>query len=252
MPTPKPPTFSREALRRIDETALKKYCLPGIVLMENAAIALAGHVLATCGRSRPARVLLFCGKGNNGGDGLAAARHLHNAGARVAAISMTGPYSIDAGVNLGAVMQMPVLSKLVREPAEVERAVNSAIVWLIGREHPCRRLAVVDALLGTGLSRPVKRGTVLAALIAAINDLRATDKRVQVVAADIPSGLDADTGEPMVQGESGPTAVRADLTVSFVGRKRGFAWRAARPFIGKVKIGDIGAPIELVRGLADY
>ncbi len=93
---------------------------------------------------------------------------------------------------------------------------------------------IVDAIFGTGLDRPI--GSDAAKVIEWLNGL---DR--PVLAVDVPSGLDCDSGEPL------GTAVRAPRTVTFVGPKTGFLERAARPFLGAVTVVDIGAPIELYR-----
>jgi len=97
---------------------------------------------------------------------------------------------------------------------------------------------VVDALLGTGFSGEVR--SPLAELIHAINS---ASKRA-VVAVDLPSGLDCDTGTP------GRATIRADLTITFVARKRGFDSKVAIPYLGRVEVADIGAPRELIAEIA--
>jgi len=97
---------------------------------------------------------------------------------------------------------------------------------------------VVDALLGTGFSGEVR--SPLAELIHAIN---AASKRA-VVAVDLPSGLDCDTGTP------GRATIRADLTITLVARKRGFDARQAIPYLGRIEVADIGAPRELLPEVA--
>lgn len=220
--TIEPRWFSRDAVRRVDELAVDRYAVPSIVLMENAARALAAAALEMLPRSRAA-VAICCGPGNNGGDGLALARHLDAAGVpvRVVAVRALDAYEGDARLNARIVERLRLDVAIAREG-------EAAL--------PPDAELIVDALLGTGLTK-APRG-VVAELIRAIN-ARATP----VLAADLPSGLDADTGEPL-----GDT-VRADRTVSFVGLKNGFANPAAAAFTGRVTIGDIGAPRALVEEL---
>lgn len=216
--------FDREAVRRVDQTATEQYHIPGIVLMENAARALAAEALDMLG-DRPldqATVLILCGGGNNGGDGYALARHLHNAGVRVVLAPLVTPREGgDASVNARICRRLG-LSEV--DPAELDGGGEADLV--------------VDALLGTGLTEPV-RGTAL----QAIQWINRTGK--PVLAVDLPSGLDCNTGQPL--GD----AVRAQRTVSFVGLKRGFLHPVAASYTGRVIIGDIGAPRELVEQLGE-
>jgi hydroxyethylthiazole kinase-like uncharacterized protein yjeF len=228
--------LSRRALREVDRLAVSEFAVPSIILMENAALHLAEVALDILEDSEQARVLVACGPGNNGGDGLAAARHLHNAGVTVH-IVLSGPadkYTEDAAINLAIVRRMglPITETLETDPAA---AMREAARGLGGVD------LVIDALLGTGLDKPVREP--LAALIREINTLSGPGGGCAVVAADVPSGLDADTGEPL------GVAVKAGTTVSFVGLKEGFLKLAAQSYIGDVVVADIGAPRELVRRL---
>jgi NAD(P)H-hydrate epimerase len=191
---------TRAQMREIDRRAIHEYGIPAPALMENAGRALAAEV-------RGRRVLVVCGRGNNGGDGYVAARHLANRGCAVALLEEGEPQGEAAAMAFSARL-------LCRETAE-------------GGPFEC----VVDALYGTGLNRPPEgRG---AELIRRINAAGAT-----VVAADVPSGLDADTGLPL--GE----AVRAAVTVTMGLPKVGFARAAA--YVGRVVVADIGLPRALL------
>jgi hydroxyethylthiazole kinase-like uncharacterized protein yjeF len=225
--------LTREAVREVDRRATADYGIPSVVLMENAALHLAEVVLDVCESDGP-RVLILCGPGNNGGDGLAAARHLHNDGVRVE-IVLSGPGSRlngDAATNLAIdrAMGLPIREASETNPGE---AVHAAVAAMGGTD------VVVDALLGTGLTRTVTGPT--AALIAEVN--RLGSEGATVVAADLPSGLDCDSGEPL------GAAVRADTTVSFAGLKAGFVRLPAQEYIGDVVVADIGAPRELIEQL---
>jgi hydroxyethylthiazole kinase-like uncharacterized protein yjeF len=226
--------YTRDAVREVDRRAVEEYGIPSIVLMENAAFHLADIALAMVAEEPGAGVLIFCGPGNNGGDGLAAARHLHNAGAQVAVVmgSEGEAYRGDAAVNLEVVRRMGLPLFFVKG-GDAEGAVRRAQNVLSGVR------LVVDAILGTGASGAVRPP--LDGLIEAVNALGG--RGVPVLSADIPSGLDAQTGEPL------GSCVRAAVTVSFVGLKQGFTALAAQPFLGDVVIADIGAPRELVERL---
>lgn len=211
-------TFSRAGIRSLDLIAVTRYRIPSILLMENAAIAITREALSIARANQS--VTIICGPGNNGGDGLAAARHLHIAGRNVR-ILLAAPrarFSGDAATNLAIVraMRLPIAPATSR----------------FGRPH-----LIIDALFGTGLDRPVTGAA--AEVIARINRSRAP-----VLSVDIPSGLDADTGLPL------GAAVRATRTLTLVGRKQGFDVPGARRFTGPVRVGDIGIPPELARAHA--
>lgn len=220
-------------MRTIDRLASEEFGLPSIVLMENAAIHGADVALDLLeGRDR--RALVVCGPGNNGGDGLAIARHLANQGVEATVIlsAARDQYSGDALVNLRIAEKMGI-EVLVADPADAGVTVRAAL----RRAGPPG--LVIDALLGTGLDRPVREP--LVSLFAAINELGKSG--VPVLAVDIPSGLDCDTGEPL------GSAVRATVTVTFVGLKKGFLSLAAQPYVGEVVVADIGVPRVLVERL---
>lgn len=237
--------LTTSAQRQVDARCVRDYGLPTIVLMENAAGALAAAVLDELSQARAQSVLVVCGPGNNGGDGFAAARHLHNAGVGVAIYS-TGPIEAlagDARVNAHVCVKMRLPIVVAGEGVDVLTDLRQTAA-LLGT--PGTPGVVVDCVLGTGLSRAV--AGVLAEVIVAINALKRGGARV--VSADVPSGLHAGTGQPMAEGPGDhPHAVRADLTVSFMGLKAGFLAPGAGAFTGDVLIAPVGAPAELVESL---
>jgi NAD(P)H-hydrate epimerase len=223
--------FTRGAVGEVDRLCVQHYGIPSLVLMENAAIHAAAAALRLCS-SRAARIVVVCGRGNNGGDGLAMARHLSNARASLTVVMGAGaPLTKDAETHLGIVraMGIPVLEPGVDRLADV---LGSAV----GARAPG---LIVDAVFGTGLRDPV-RGSI-AGLIEEMN--RAAASGTPVLAVDIPSGLDADTGVPL------GVAVRATRTVTFVGRKQGFLNPASAVYTGDVEVAGIGAPLALVEKL---
>jgi NAD(P)H-hydrate epimerase len=231
--------FTREGVRAVDRAASEEHGVPEVVLMENAARHLADVCLDLLEEVTSPKILMFCGPGNNGGDGLAAARHLHNAGATVCVLVLpareaSGGAAGAAGVNLGIVRRMG-LPLIEIDPGAPDTGVREGIRRL-GRPD-----LIVDALLGTGLDRQVREPVL--SLIRAINALRSSPGGAAVVAVDIPSGMDCDTGEAL-----GAT-VQADVTVSFVGIKTGFLTLGAQAYLGDVVVADIGAPRELVERL---
>jgi NAD(P)H-hydrate epimerase len=251
-PPPPPPADDRErvyvldarSLREVDRLASEEFGIPSIVLMENAAFHIADvalHVTGQVAAGGGPRVLIVCGPGNNGGDGLAAARHLHNAGAKVE-IVMTVPEGAlagDAAVNAKIARSMG-LPMTVIDTGRPGAAVREALERLGGGGGGGGADLIIDALLGTGLRQAVREP--IASVIVAINRL-AREHEIPVLAVDIPSGLDADSGEPL--GET----VHASVTVSMVGLKTGFTTLSAQAYIGDVVVVDIGSPPELTARL---
>ncbi len=211
-----PLVFTRESIGRVDRLAVERYGIASIVLMENAGAAVAREALRMLGRGRGGAVALYCGPGNNGGDGLVAARHLHNAGVGVQVVlaAKRERYRGDAAANLGVIeaMGLPIMTR-ARRPA-----------------------LVVDALFGTGLDRPVEGR--MASLIGEVNRWGA--RGVGVLAVDLPSGLDADSGEVL------GVAVKATRTVTLCGWKAGFLRKGCREWTGRIVVVGIGAPRELL------
>jgi NAD(P)H-hydrate epimerase len=229
-------TLTREQVRAIDQLAIEDLGIPGIVLMENASRQVAEAVIAALPvEPSAARVAILCGGGNNGGDGLAVARHLHNRGVKVSVFLAREPGEVrgDAAINLEIVCRMKLDLRTILTAAEVAAAVP---LW--AQAH-----VIVDALLGTGFTGEV-RG-ILAEVIRECNEIRGQAQGVKVVAVDVPSGLDCDTGRPS------NATIRADVTVTFVAAKPGLIAPGAREYVGKLIVADIGAPPELkerVRG----
>lgn len=221
---PPPPVYvlSREQVRAVDKRAIEDFGIPGIVLMENAARALAEEALRMLRqRHRPqGPVLIICGSGNNGGDGWALARHLHNHGVEVVLAPLKDPRDgTDAAANANICRKMG-LPEISTEKLDERR--DAALI--------------VDALFGTGLDRAIEGKS--AEVVEWINNAGRP-----VLAVDVPSGLDADTGEPL-----GP-CVQATATVTFVGLKPGFTELHCQRIVGEVIVGDIGAPRELAAEL---
>jgi NAD(P)H-hydrate epimerase len=202
--------------------------------MEQAGIAVAAAaraLMASAERRSDAIVLLFCGAGNNGGDGLVAARHLAAAGIRSEVVLLAGasqPSTPDALANW----------RRLEGIAGVERVHaargHEAALFFNGIE---RAALVVDAMLGTGV-QGLLRDPIRTAVDVAT---RARELAVPVLAVDCPTALDLTTGEP-----SDPV-VRADVTVTFHRPKQGLATRAGRLLGGRVLVAPIGIPLEADR-----
>jgi NAD(P)H-hydrate epimerase len=213
--------LARAEVREVDRLAIHEYGVPGIVLMENAGVG-AARLLESVGIRGP--VVIVCGKGNNGGDGFVIGRHLDAAGHAVRFLLACEHDGIagDAGVNRVVVE---------RSCLDIEcLAGGDQAAWeaaLAGADW------IVDALLGTGASGP-PAGDVATA-IAAINAVRERCG-ARVLAVDLPSGLDCDTGH------AAGVCVHADLTATFVARKLGFNAAGSAAFTGQVCVIGIGAP----------
>ncbi|NLG83181.1 MAG: NAD(P)H-hydrate dehydratase [Firmicutes bacterium] len=202
----------------LDAAAQQEYGLPGLVLMENAGREVAGTIEARYGS--PLRVAVVCGPGNNGGDGLVAARHLYLRGHRVEVwlLAEEEAYRGDALVNLKAARAIGLLLRRVPEEEEAFREI-------LRKED-----VILDACFGTGFSGAPRPGA--AAAIRAINAAGRP-----VVAVDIPSGVEADTGA--VRGE----AVRAALTVTFALPKLGCLLYPGAAYCGELVVVPISLPL---------
>ena len=232
---PEPRTIhllTRDAARLLDERATSEFGIPSIVLMENAARNIGEVALDALDDIEQPRVLVLAGPGNNGGDGTALARHLHNAGVQTLVRLVCGSPrpSSDAGVNLAIARAMG----LVDDAADT--------LTPEGLEHRSDAFApdlIIDAIFGTGLERPLS--SEVGRLIESVNEHH--DAGVRILSVDLPSGLDAQTGRPK------PVAIRADLTVTLAGLKPGLLALEAQPYVGDLMVADIGVPRDLVERL---
>ena len=212
-----------EQMRQIDSLAIRDFGLPGAVLMENAGRHVE-RVVAALAREigAGARILVIAGKGNNGGDGFVVARHLRDQGhdVRVCLLPKGSDLLGDAALNYGIAKQTGV-------PIHEEATAGDIAASLVDTD------LVVDAILGTGV-----RGEVQGPARAAIEAL--ADFAGLVVAVDIPSGIDADTGA--ICG----VAVRADITVTFGLAKVGLCLAPGADYTGQLEVVDIGLPGALL------
>jgi NAD(P)H-hydrate epimerase len=205
--------LTREQVRAFDRHAIEQLGIPAAVLMENAGRG-AAHILQSLGIN--GQVVICCGKGNNGGDGLVMARHLVNWGNDVLVLLFAPPdqLSPDAALQWHIIQKMGLQAQVCPDETNLP-AMFARAGW------------IVDALYGTGLTGPVRPP--LDRVIACINASGA-----HVLAIDIASGLDCDTGDPL-----GAT-IRATHTVTFVAPKIGFRNPAAAAWLGQVHVADIG------------
>jgi len=194
--------------------------LPGPALMEVAGRSVADAFLAEPGGAAGRRVLVLVGPGNNGGDGLVAARHLHDFGARVVVYLVLRPETDEAKLRLVRARGIPVVAGADDAELRLLRA------YLGESDY------VLDAILGTGRARPA--AGLLKEVLDAVN---ARDRqRSRLVAVDLPTGLDADTGAV------DPSCLRADLTVTLGYPKVGLFLPPGLEYAGRIAVGDIGLP----------
>jgi len=204
-----------------DREAIEGYGIDVLALMENAGVAtarLAREMLG--GDVQKRKVLCLVGRGNNGGDGLVAARHLQNWGADVQVIL--------AGER----------SELRDVPARQMTIVEKMGIPVMGAEaEPGKARLLIDALLGYG-----SQGNPREPVASVIR--RANDSKIPILAVDIPSGIDATTGEP------GVPAIIAKATVTFGLPKTGFLNPKARRHVGELYLADISMPNGIYAALS--
>jgi len=218
------PTLDRQRSRQLDARAADEYGMSGLVLMENAGRG-AADVLVAAGIDGP--VVVCCGRGNNAGDGFVLARHLDLRGHVVRVLLCSDPAELagDAEANYRILAKADVPIRLMlSEPAAGLDAFLEGAAWSVA------------ALLGTGA-----RGEPRPPLDAVID--RINDTGARVMALDVPSGLDCDTGRPSAH------TIRAACTCTFATAKPGLLAPEAAPYVGRLHVCDIGAPRKLIESM---
>ena len=223
-----------EEMRALDRAAEEEIGIPGIVLMENAGRAVADAAEKRLGSCRQKKIVIFAGKGNNGGDGSGAGRWLHNRGAEVtlALAGLTGELTGSAADELqyylscGAALLEVTDADDNLQFAEIETKVRQADL-------------VIDALLGTGFTGKMR--PLFARLCRCVNLAKDTNAKCSILAVDIPTGVNADTGA------ADENAVRADVTVTMALPKLGLYLYPGAEYVGELQVADIGMPAPLLR-----
>jgi NAD(P)H-hydrate epimerase len=230
--------LSRQQLQEIDRIATRRYGISSLLLMENAGRCVADGTikLARALKKKSANIIVICGNGNNGGDGFVAARHLCNTAHKII-IFYLGELSSNSGRSEATEINLNIVRKIGIPIIELP--------WLLWRrgdtnhEQKAKYKAslsflkntdiILDAIFGIGLERQIEEP--LRRFIEEINLLKKP-----VIAVDVPSGLDCDTGIPL------GIAVKATMTVTFGFPKIGFRNKISNQYTGKVVVADISIP----------
>lgn len=218
--------LNKEQMQEADRITISEYGVPSIVLMENAALS----VLKVIEEKYPVNdICILCGKGNNGGDGLAVAKHLFNQGydVKVFLFSKLNELKGDPKINLSICQKMGITIV----PIPNEKTFFKIFPELFDYE------LIVDALFGTGLEKPLE--DFWAKVIECVNSLS-----LPILSVDIPSGLNASSGEVL-----GPV-IKADSTVTFGAYKIAHIFPPASNYCGKIHLFEIGIPRELLSNLS--
>jgi len=218
--------MTKNEIRAVDSWAINTIGIPGVVLMENAGRSCAELIKEKLKDVAAPKVCIFCGTGNNGGDGYVIARHLLNSGFEVVVVICGDREKVkgDAKINLDILERLgrPIEQLNLRDgdvPAQVKSFTAGADM-------------IVDSLFGTGLSGQLSDE--YKQLIDSINSCNCP-----ILAVDIPSGLDCDSGQPF------GAAVRANYTVTFVAVKKGFTSEEAAKYTGEIFVASIGVEPNL-------
>ncbi|WP_378956124.1 NAD(P)H-hydrate dehydratase [Pelosinus sp. sgz500959] len=212
-------------IRSIDQRAIEEYGIPSVALMENAGNEVVSQIERIMGNLYNKRVSIFAGKGNNGGDGYVVARHLYNQGAKVKVFLIGNK----ANVTGDALINLQIISYMGIDVIEVANESDWDKVKIAMTFTDC----LVDALVGTGFTGQLSGH--MAQVVESLNKINKV-----VIAIDLPSGVDADTGQ--ISG----VAVKADHTITFSLPKQGLLLYPGASYAGDVTVADIGIPRTLL------
>jgi NAD(P)H-hydrate epimerase len=211
-------------MQRIDRLTSERYGVPSLTLMENAGRAVMDFLAERYAPLESQHIVILCGRGNNGGDGLVVARLLREQGLKPRVLLFADPDVAkgDAAINLERL-----------QASGAPEVVGRLEQW--GEVYPTLEgtTLLIDALLGTGLARPLE-----GFLLEVVHDVNRLNPQPQVVAVDLPSGLSADASEPI--GE----CIRADASVTFTAPKVAHVFPRACEMVGEWVCKEIGTPSE--------
>lgn len=233
-------------MRNMDRIAMHGvYAMAPAVLMENAGHAVAERVGAWLDGWDGKDVVLFCGKGNNGGDGFVIARHILAAGARVYVyvLGKEEDYSDEARQHLHTLQQLADEETCLLLPAP-----QSDADWQLLQKRLLASSVVIDAMLGTGFHGSLRQP--LASIVAEVNAAAAAGA-VTVIAVDMPTGVNSDTGAVSNGDDDEDGPLFADMTVTFGALKRGLVLYPGRACAGHIEVDPIGMPGPLLMQLEE-
>jgi len=212
------PVVTARQMVDLDKSCIEQMHIPGLVLMENAGLYVVRQVKKILGRVKGKYIRIYCGPGNNGGDGFVIARHLFNLKAlvHVYVLASREKMSGDALTNL-----------------QILEGMGVPLFWGQLPDSERKPDLIIDAVLGTGVKGALKG--IIATCVDHINSYNCP-----VVAVDIPTGVNADTGEVA------DSAVQADVTVTMALPKTGLLFSPGREFVGKLIIADISMPVMTI------
>jgi NAD(P)H-hydrate epimerase len=215
-------------MRKLDEFVIHSIGIPAEILMERAGLGVAEKILNHFSSERYKRVLVICGPGNNGGDGMVCARHLwdKNYEVKVVLLAEKEKYKGEALVNLKILERLETPLEEVKEISQFKNLLFSFSPDII-----------VDAIFGTGLKRAIEG--FYKEIVEEVNTYK-EKREAKVVAVDIPSGVCADTGQIL------GTAMKADLTVTFELPKAGHFFYPGKEYAGILEIVPIGFPKKVI------
>ncbi|MFP4457097.1 MAG: NAD(P)H-hydrate dehydratase [Halanaerobiales bacterium] len=203
-------------MKLLEEKAVRDYYIPEIILMENAGKALADK----CLKLNKEKILIICGNGNNGGDGLVAARHLINSGLQVNLFILDKKLTKSSDINLKIISKMLNKIYFLNELDLLKSQLKDSDL-------------VIDALFGTGFKGRIE------GYLAEVVDLIISSGKI-ILSADLPSGIEANTG--LIDG----SCIKANYTVTFGLSKIGLHLDQSRKFVGELEVADISLPRELL------
>jgi NAD(P)H-hydrate epimerase len=211
-------------MQRIDLLTTEGYGVPTLTLMENAGRGVVEFLLARLAPLKDHRIVILCGKGNNGGDGLVVARLLREQGLRPHVLLFSAPTDLrgDAAANYARLL-----------PSGPPDIIAGPVTWRAMAPTLTNTTLFIDALLGTGLARPLE-----GFLLEVVRDINTQFPAAQVLAVDLPTGISADSGELI--GEY----MRADFSVTFTAPKVAHVFPPACECMGEWVVKQIGTPAE--------
>jgi NAD(P)H-hydrate epimerase len=219
-------------MQRVDRLTSERYGVPSLTLMENAGAGVVEFLEQRYSPLEPHRIAILCGRGNNGGDGFVVARLLRARGLQPRVLLFADPQTVkgDAAVNLERLAA-----------TGVPEVVGNGTTWHQVKPSVVGTTLLIDALLGTGLTKPLE-----GFLLDVVRDINSSFPGAKVVAVDLPTGVSADTGELI--GES----VRADASVTFTAPKVAHVLPPACFRVGEWRLKEIGTPAEALENDPDH